>query len=106
MCSLCVVAKPREGPRRGCSLLPGRRTSTGEENIKKLAIIAALSLAVTVSITQTAFAAGGWTQVSVPSTGYNVSLLGAIARTNSDAWAVGQQFVAAGQPQAPAVAYH
>jgi hypothetical protein len=31
---------------------------------------------------------------------------GASARTNSDAWAVGQQFVAAGQPQAPAAAYH
>ncbi|HUO73685.1 MAG TPA: hypothetical protein VMU39_23140 [Solirubrobacteraceae bacterium] len=74
--------------------------------MKKLAISAALSLAVAASITESAFAAGGWTQVSVPSTGNNVSLLGASARTNSDAWAVGQQFVAAGQPQAPAVAYH
>jgi hypothetical protein len=54
----------------------------------------------------TASPATGWTQVSVPSTGNNVVLLGVAARTDSDAWAVGQQFVAAGQPQAPAVAYH
>lgn len=53
-----------------------------------------------------AIAAPGWTAVTVPSTGNNVSLLGASARTNTDAWAVGQQFVGAGQPQAPAVAYH
>jgi hypothetical protein len=74
--------------------------------MKKLGLIATLSLAFAVSIAQSALAAGGWTPVGVASTGNNVSLLGASARTNSDAWAVGQQFVAAGQPQAPAVAYH
>ncbi|MGA2929298.1 MAG: hypothetical protein ABSG43_25575 [Solirubrobacteraceae bacterium] len=74
--------------------------------MKKLAILIALALAAAVSTAPTAFAASGWTAVSVPSTGNNVSLLGASARTNTDAWAVGQQFVAAGQPQAPAVAYH
>jgi hypothetical protein len=72
--------------------------------MKKLGILIALAL-TGGALAPAAFAAG-WTAVSVPSTGNNVVLLGASARTNSDAWAVGQQFVAAGQPQAPAVAYH
>ncbi|HUA03923.1 MAG TPA: hypothetical protein VMB27_08475 [Solirubrobacteraceae bacterium] len=74
--------------------------------MKKLVLAVAASMAAYLVIAPAAFAAGGWTSVNVPSTGNNVSLLGASARTNSDAWAVGQQFVAAGQPQAPAVAYH
>jgi hypothetical protein len=75
--------------------------------MKKLGLtLTALLVAAMASYAPPAFAATGWTSVSVPSTGNNVSLLGAAARTNSDAWAVGQQFVAAGQPQAPAVAYH
>jgi hypothetical protein len=53
-----------------------------------------------------ASAAGGWTPVSVPATGNNVSLNGVSARTATDAWAVGQQFVAAGQAPAPPVTYH
>jgi hypothetical protein len=77
-----------------------------EHQLKKLAMIIGLALAAIVSTAPTASAASGWTSVSVPSTGNNVSLLGASARTDTDAWAVGQQFVAAGQPQAPAVAYH
>jgi hypothetical protein len=36
-----------------------------------------------------AIAAPGWTAVTIPSTGNNVSLLGASARTNTDAWAAG-----------------
>ena len=74
--------------------------------MKKLGLAVTVALVAAVAVAPSAFAAGGWTSVSVPSTGNNVSLLGASARTNSDAWAVGQQFVAAGQPQAPAVAYH
>ena len=74
--------------------------------MKKMGLAVTAALALALTIVPSAFAAGGWTPVSVPSTGNNVSLLGASARTNSDAWAVGQQFVAAGQPQAPAVAYH
>ncbi|MGO9954611.1 MAG: hypothetical protein ACLP50_01285 [Solirubrobacteraceae bacterium] len=74
--------------------------------MKKLAIILAMALGVAISTAGTAFAAGGWTQVNVPSTGNNVSLLGASARSNTDAWAVGQQFVGAGQPPATAAAYH
>ena len=64
--------------------------------MKKLGLILAVSLAAVLAIAQSAFAAGGWTTVSVPSTGNNVSLLGASARTNADAWAVGQQFVGGG----------
>lgn len=74
--------------------------------MKKLTILIALALTAVALTAPTAFAASGWTTVSVPSTGNNVSLLGASARTNADAWAVGQQFVAAGGAQAPAVAYH
>ena len=65
-----------------------------------------VTLAAALAVAPSAFAAGGWTAVNVPSTGNNVSLLGVAARTKSDAWAVGQQFVGAGQPRAPAVAYH
>ena len=72
--------------------------------MKKLGILIAVAL-TGGALAPAAFAAG-WMTVSVPSTGNNVVLLGASARTNADAWAVGQQFVAAGQPQAPAAAYH
>jgi hypothetical protein len=74
--------------------------------MKKLVILIASLVGATAAFAMAAYAATGWTAVSVPSTGNNVVLLGASARTNSDAWAVGQQFVGAGQPQAPAVAYH
>jgi hypothetical protein len=74
---------------------------------KTWAGIAVLTGALVVAAGGTAYAAsGGWTTVSVPSTGSNVLLLGAAADANTDAWAVGQQFVAAGQPPAPPVAYH
>jgi hypothetical protein len=53
-----------------------------------------------------ASAAGGWSAQSVPSTGNNTLLTAVSARTGSDAWAVGEQFVAAGQAPAPPVAYH
>lgn len=72
--------------------------------MKKLVFLIAVGL-TGGALAPAAFAAG-WTTVNVPSTGNNVVLLGASARTNSDAWAVGQQFVAAGKPPAPAVAYH
>jgi hypothetical protein len=74
--------------------------------MKKLVILIASLLGAMGALAMAAYAATGWTAVSVPSTGNNVILLGASARTNSDAWAVGQQFVGAGQPQAPPVAYH
>ncbi len=74
--------------------------------MKNLAILIALALGVVGAIAGSAVAAGGWTQVSVPSTGNNVSLLGASAETDTNAWAVGQQFVGAGEPPATGVAYH
>jgi hypothetical protein len=74
--------------------------------MKKLVILIASLLGAAAALAPAAAAVTGWTTVSIPSTGNNVILLGASARTNSDAWAVGQQFVAAGQPQAPPVAYH
>lgn len=52
-----------------------------------------------------ALAATGWTVQSVPQTGNNTLLLGASARTSTDAWAVGQQFGAAGQAPPPPVSY-
>jgi hypothetical protein len=54
----------------------------------------------------TALAATGWTVETVPQTGNNILLLGASARTSTDAWAVGEQFGAAGQAPPPPVSYH
>jgi hypothetical protein len=53
-----------------------------------------------------ALAATGWTVETIPSTGNNVELLGASARTSTDAWAVGEQFGGAGQAPPPPVSYH
>ena len=69
-------------------------------------LIPAAVAGASLILTQAASAAGGWTIVNVPQTGNNTVLNGASARTSSDAWAVGQQFVGAGQPQAPPVSYH
>ena len=67
--------------------------------------VAALAGA-SVLIASTASAATGWTVTSVPQTGNNTILLGAAARTSTDAWAVGEQFAAAGQAPPPPVSYH
>jgi hypothetical protein len=54
-----------------------------------------------------AFAAGGWTVTTITGTpGNNVGLNGVSARTNTDAWAVGQQFGPAGATPPPPVTYH
>lgn len=74
--------------------------------MRRLTIILALSLAAVAVSAQSALAAGSWTAAKIPSTGNNVLLEGVFARTNSDAWAVGQQFPDADQPPAPAAAYH
>jgi len=66
--------------------------------------VAALATA-SVLIGSTASAATGWTVVNVPQTGNNTLLLGASARTGTDAWAVGEEFGAAGQT-APSAIYH
>jgi hypothetical protein len=72
---------------------------------KKWAVAGALASAAVILGGSAAFAAGGWTTVSIPATGNNTSLHGVFARTNTDAWAVGQQFGAAGQTPPPAI-YH
>ncbi len=59
-----------------------------------------------VLIASAASAATGWTVATVPQTGNNTILLGAAARTSTDAWAVGEQFAAAGQAPPPPVSYH
>jgi len=67
-----------------------------------------LASAVTVFGGSSAFAAGGWTRVNVPaiSSNTNTDLHGVFARTDTDAWAVGQVFVGAGQPPSPPAIYH
>jgi hypothetical protein len=62
--------------------------------------------ATVVLLGGTAAAATGWTVVTVPQTGISTVLYGAFARTGTDAWAVGRQFGASGQPAPPPVAYH
>jgi hypothetical protein len=76
--------------------------------MRRLTTILALALALATAAVsaQSAFATGGWTAASVPPLAGNVDLQGASALNNSDAWAVGSQIVDAGQPPAPAVAYH
>jgi hypothetical protein len=73
---------------------------------KKWIAAGALASAFTILGGSSAFAAGGWTTASIPATGNNVDLHGVFAVSNTDAWAVGQQFVAAGQPPAPAAIYY
>ena len=72
---------------------------------RRWVIVAALAGA-SVLIASAASAATGWTVTTVPQTGNNTLLLGAAARTSTDAWAVGEQFAAAGQAPPPPVSYH
>src|ERR1700722_771063 len=71
---------------------------------KRWAGAAALAGA-SLMIGSAAFAASGWTVVPVQPTGNNAQLNGVSARTNNDAWAVGQQFGAAGQAPPPPASY-
>lgn len=72
---------------------------------RRWVIVAALAGA-SVLIASAASAATGWTVTTVPQTGNNTLLLGAAARTSTDAWAVGEQFAGAGQAPPPPVSYH
>jgi len=89
---------------------PGRGTATRQERsgnrlrYKKWMGIAAFAGA-SVLVGPAALAATGWTVETIPQTGNNAQLNAAFARTNTDAWAVGQQFGAAGQTPPP-VTYH
>ena len=62
--------------------------------MKKLVILIPSLLGAMGALAMAAYAATGWTAVSVPSTGNNVILLGAAARTSTDAWAVGFTMIA------------
>ena len=62
--------------------------------------------AAVVLLGGTATAATGWTVAAVPQTGIPTVLNGAVARTSTDAWAVGEEFGASGHPAPPPVAYH
>jgi hypothetical protein len=53
-----------------------------------------------------ASASTGWSAVTVPPTGNNTILTGASALSSTSAWAVGEQFAAAGQAPPPPVSYH
>jgi hypothetical protein len=53
-----------------------------------------------------ASASTGWSVVTVPQTGNNTILTGASALNSTDAWAVGEQFAAAGQTPPPPVSYN
>ena len=66
------------------------------------AVVGALSLAAT------AFAATGWTVVSVPPSdpGTNAVLNGGSALSSTDAWTVGTQFGVAGSTPPPPISYH
>ena len=68
--------------------------------------LAAFAGAAVIFSSGPALAATGWTAETVPQTGNNTLLLGASARTSTDAWAVGEQFAAAGQAPPPPVSYH
>jgi hypothetical protein len=69
------------------------------------AVVALTGVAVVFGSASAALAATGWTVETVPQTGNNTLLLGASARTSTDAWAVGEQFAAAGQAPPPPASY-
>jgi hypothetical protein len=89
---------PPHGDDAGDPATPGFR-------FKRWLGVAALAGA-TVMIGSVASASTGWSVVTVPQTGNNTILTGASALTSSDAWAVGEQFGAAGQAPPPPVSYH
>jgi hypothetical protein len=69
------------------------------------AVAALASASVVIGSAPAALAASGWTVETVPQTGNNTLLLGASALSSTDAWAVGEQFAAAGQAPPPPVSY-
>ena len=86
-------------PARG---IPPRREHAGDPaagsrfRYPRWAGVAALAGAL-VMIGSAASASTGWSVESIPQTGNNTTLIGASALSNTDAWAVGEQFGAAGQ---------
>jgi hypothetical protein len=59
---------------------------------RRIRWVGVAAVAATLALTAgPAFAAAGWAVVSIPLTGTNTQLNGVFARTNADAWAVGEQ---------------
>jgi len=95
--------------RRGREIPPHREdagdTAAPRFRYKRRAVVVALAGAPLL-IGSVASAAAGWSLVTVPQTPNNTILTGASARTSTDAWAVGEQFAAAGQAPPPPASYH
>ncbi len=94
----------RAGSRPDRGTQPRRERSGNRFRYEKWVGVAGLAGACAL-IGPAALAATGWTVQTVPQTGNNAQLNAAFARTSTDAWAVGQQFGAAGQTPPP-VTYH
>jgi hypothetical protein len=96
--------------RRGREIPPGPQDAGDPANSKfrprRWAVAVALAGAASVMIGSAASAAAGWSVLTIPQTGNNTILTGVSARTSTDAWAVGEQFAAAGQAPPPPVSYH
>jgi hypothetical protein len=94
--------------RRGRETRPDRDDAGGPAGPrlwpKRWAVVVALA-AAPLMIGSLASAATGWSVVTVPQTGNSTILTGASAVSSTDAWAVGEQFAAAGQAPPPPVSY-
>ena len=84
----------------------GGSMSRGRLRRVAVAAFAGASVMIMIGSASAALAATGWTVETIPQTGNNTVLLGASARTSTDAWAVGQQNAGAGQAPPPPVSYH
>jgi len=95
--------------RRGRETPPDRDDAGGPAGPrlrpKRWAVVVALAGAP-LMIGSVASAATGWSVVTVPQTGNSTILTGASAVSSTDAWAVGEQFAAAGQAPPPPVSYN
>jgi hypothetical protein len=95
--------------RRGRENPPHREDAGGRAGLRfryrRWVSVAALAGAPLL-IAAAASASTGWSVVTVPQTGNNTILTGASALSSTDAWAVGEQFAAAGQAPLPPVSYN
>ena len=90
--------------RRGRETRPHRDTAGPRLRPGRWAVVVALATAP-LMVGSLASAATGWSVATVPQTGNNTILTGASAVSSTDAWAVGEQFAAAGQAPPPPVSY-
>jgi hypothetical protein len=94
--------------RRGRETPPHRDDAGGTARPRlrpgRWAVVVALATAP-LMVGSVASAATGWSVATVPQTGNSTILTGASAVSSTDAWAVGEQFAAAGQAPPPPVSY-